>query len=520
MSWPEVSLAKAEKRHEIVLSGSTISARIQKDGVDNELFALIGLNYLSLTDTCLDKVSSNISCLSNLQTLVLHSNKLTEITSEITELSKLKVLDLSQNQLKSIPENLSDLKELVSLNVSFNKLEKFPKFSNNPKLSTINAANNNLIDFLDVCYPENVHLSEINVSGNEIESISSNIFVLASLKVLKINANKVKIIPGELADCSKLKELDLKDNPISDKRLLKMVNQCHFKQIIDYIRQHCPRSKTEISNGKVGKKSKKNTKNKKDSESSDTKEEISKEIKYKVHVERCTDDCLKIIIDPEVKEIRAHIIACIVRNIEFTEDLFRKFIQLQTKLHDSVCDKRNSATIATHDLKKLPPGSLKYTVKTPEELQIKPLNRTVIMTGKELFSKLQAEADALRKEKKRNTYSGIHKFLYLLEGRKKYPCFLNATGEVISFPPITNSDISKMTLDTKDLLLEVTSNVSQPICKRVMDNLIKEMVLLFDHDLKIEQVKIVDDEGNLKVIYPAKNDLVFDNSIPIAVELQ
>lgn len=66
------------------------------------------------------------------------------------------------------------------------------------------------------------------------------------------------------------------------------------------------------------------------------------------------------------------------------------------------------------------------------------------MTGAELFAKLQTEANALRKEKKRNTYSGIHKYLHLLEGQPKFPCVIDASNTVISFPPITNSEISKV----------------------------------------------------------------------------
>lgn len=77
-------------------------------------------------------------------------------------------------------------------------------------------------------------------------------------------------------------------------------------------------------------------------------------------------------------------------------------------------------------------------------MSIIPLNRGVCLTGLELFTKLQTEANNLRKEKKRNTYSGIHKYLYLIEGKPRYPCLMNGKEEVISLPPITNSDISKV----------------------------------------------------------------------------
>lgn len=85
-----------------------------------------------------------------------------------------------------------------------------------------------------------------------------------------------------------------------------------------------------------------------------------------------------------------------------------------------------------------------YTALEPKELKLQPLNRNDNMTGAQLFAKLQAEADALRKEKKRNVYSGIHKYLHLLEGKPKFPCLIDASDRVISFPPITNSEISKV----------------------------------------------------------------------------
>lgn len=54
-----------------------------------------------------------------------------------------------------------------------------------------------------------------------------------------------------------------------------------------------------------------------------------------------------------VKNVREYLAGCIVQNVSFTEETFKKFIQLQNKLHDTICEKRNSATIATHDFNKL-----------------------------------------------------------------------------------------------------------------------------------------------------------------------
>lgn len=92
----------------------------------------------------------------------------------------------------------------------------------------------------------------------------------------------------------------------------------------------------------------------------------------------------------------------------------------------------------------------------PKELKLQPLNSNNNMTGADLYAKLKAEANALRKEKKRNTYSGIHKYLHLLEGQPKFPCILDASSRVISFPPITNSEVSKVT--NQNFALQMRTN--------------------------------------------------------------
>lgn len=37
-----------------------------------------------------------------------------------------------------------------------------------------------------------------------------------------------------------------------------------------------------------------------------------------------------------------------------------------------------------------------------------------------------------------------HRYLHLLDGKENYPCLVDAEGDVISFPPITNSEKTKV----------------------------------------------------------------------------
>ncbi|CAG9791261.1 unnamed protein product [Diatraea saccharalis] len=524
--WPEVLTAKTENRHEIKLAGGNVSKRISEDGLDKTLFQLTSLNLLNISDTCLSSIPDEIKLLTNLQSLLLFGNKLEQFNENITSLSKLKVLDLSRNQLTSIPESLNKMKELTSINFSSNQIEIMPKLVDFPNLINIDVSNNKLTDFLDVENANLPHLTDLNLKSNAIESLPSCFaHSLASLKNFDMGENKLKVIPGELASLAKLKELNLKGNKLSDKRLMKLVDQCRTKQVLDYIREHCPKSsQTQPVAGKgKGKKGSKKL------EELPPAEDNSCDLYHSLKIIHVEDEIPKVkIVEAEVNSVRPYILCCIVTDLYMTQALFKKFIQMQTKLHDTVCDKRNVATIATHDLNKIAPGDLVYTAKPPSVLKLIPLARLKPYTGEQLFQQLTAEADALRKEKKRNVYSGIHKYLYLLEGKPKYPCFEDTSGKVISFPPITNSDETKMSVETKSMLLEVTSNASLGACKTVMNKLIQECLMLgigdnpdepdvTYHSLTVQQMKVVDLEGNLKSVYPSRTDCVYEDCNDIKV---
>lgn len=128
-----------------------------------------------------------------------------------------------------------------------------------------------------------------------------------------------------------------------------MINQCSTKQVLDYVKSHCPRSELSTTEANTSKKGKKGQKI---SESESPVDCLA----HKLKVLKVVDDTPVIKVIDNVKGIRPYIAACIVRNISFTEESFKKFIQLQTRLHDGICEKRNAATIATHDLKLLIPG--------------------------------------------------------------------------------------------------------------------------------------------------------------------
>lgn len=74
---------------------------------------------------------------------------------------------------------------------------------------------------------------------------------------------------------------------MSDKRLLKLIQQCRTKQVLDYVKQHG--EDTPKSNNATGSSS-----NQKSAKSKKSKKSESDEPKYKIHVKRHNDDTVKV----------------------------------------------------------------------------------------------------------------------------------------------------------------------------------------------------------------------------------
>ncbi|XP_055312336.1 leucine-rich repeat-containing protein 47-like [Sitodiplosis mosellana] len=530
--WREIQQAKDENKREIKLAGAEISERIEKDGIDISLFALDALNLLNISDTSLKVLPLEISNLINLQTLLLYGNEIATIPDSIDRLEKLKVLDLSRNKLENVPHTITKLHNLTTINISNNQLTAFPALNNFTKLSVIDLSGNQLTEFPDIYSSDNNNLSEIYLKENSIESIPHVIDQLVSLKHFSMAKNKVNKIPKSLANITKLKDLDLSENPVADKRLLKLIQQCRTKQVLDYVKQHgedAPKSSENDSSSGQNKKQGKNKKSKK-SESSD-------EPKHKLSVKRHNDDTIKVIFDDAVKDVRQFILCCIVENVNLNNGKFREFLQIQTKLHETVCGKREKSTIATHDLQKLPRPLaatdqyiVHYTAKDAKSLKIQPLNKNKVVTAQSLYNELKAEAEAIRKQKQRNTYSGIHKYLKLLENKTQFSCVEDGLGNVISLPPLTNGETTKISPESTQIFIEITSHSAMADCVDTMEALLKAMLLAglgasqndscdtTSKTLDIRQVKVTDAEGNLRRVYPAKSDLVIDESENIGVE--
>ncbi len=142
----------------------------------------------------------------------------------------------------------------------------------------------------------------------------------------------------------------------------------------------------------------------------------------------------KVSLKKENPMVRPYIGCGIIKNVELTDNLVKSLMQVQEKLHDSIGRDRKKVAIGVHDFDKMKPPLVYRDV---EEETFIPLGETREMTIKEILTKHP---------------KGVA-FAHLVKDR--YPLIYDKEG-VISFPPIINSERTRVTENTKSLFLDIT----------------------------------------------------------------
>jgi phenylalanyl-tRNA synthetase beta chain len=167
---------------------------------------------------------------------------------------------------------------------------------------------------------------------------------------------------------------------------------------------------------------------------------------------------LRMVVDESVKEIRRYVVCAVLRDVHFTQASYERFIGLQEKLHDNICRKRTLVSIGTHDLDTVDPPFV-YKALPPKEIKFVPLlrDRTLLKQkeGTAAATPKLVDAQTLMEELQHDP--ALKGYLHILEGHRTYPVILDARNRVLSLPPIINGNHSRMSAQTRNVLVEVTA---------------------------------------------------------------
>lgn len=194
-----------------------------------------------------------------------------------------------------------------------------------------------------------------------------------------------------------------------------------------------------------------------------------------------------ILVDPSVSKVRGVILGAVLRNVKFDTSNYNSFIEFQDKLHENICRKRKLASIGTHDLDTIK-GPFIYSAQKPEDIVFQALSQTKVTNAKELMDIL-------------NDGSHLKPYLHLIENEPLYPVLRDSDGTVLSLPPIINGEHSKITLDTKNVFIEVTAtDITR--AKIVLDMMTTMFSEYSKDKFTIEQVTVHYKAENKKTITP------------------
>ena len=179
---------------------------------------------------------------------------------------------------------------------------------------------------------------------------------------------------------------------------------------------------------------------------------------------------IEIGVDPSVNAVRPHVVCAVVRGITIDERTIKSLIDLQEDLHWGLGRDRRKASIGIHDLSRVSPP-FRYTLG---EVAFIPLD----------FSEPMTPSEILRVHPKGKEYAHIV--------GDHHPLILDANDHVLSFPPIINGELTRVTDKTTDLFIDVTGIE----LKAIQDCLHILVAALHDRGASIETVDVVYEGGD------------------------
>jgi len=146
----------------------------------------------------------------------------------------------------------------------------------------------------------------------------------------------------------------------------------------------------------------------------------------------------KVIIDKSVNKVRPCTTCAIVKGLKLDDEKIKEIIQLQEKLHITFCRNRKKAAIGIYPSEEII-YPIRYMAKSPKDIKFQPLEMNKELTALQILSQHPAGKEHGK----------------LLEGKDKFPIFIDANNNILSMPPIINSHrTGRVNEKTTDVFIE------------------------------------------------------------------
>lgn len=196
--------------------------------------------------------------------------------------------------------------------------------------------------------------------------------------------------------------------------------------------------------------------------------------------------------------------AAVIRGIHMTPSLYESLIELQDKLHSGIGRRRTILSMGTYDLDKIITSAAAAINDVPA-LEMSPKTRFVFdalpptsFTFVPLNRKEGGKVDGLGliKQLEDGLDTKMKKYATLLKGHTHFPVLSHSsTGQILSVPPLINGDLSKIDLNTKDMLIDVTGFDENKV-NVVLNCLVTSIRSSSSYVESVDVINIEDDNNN------------------------
>ena len=161
---------------------------------------------------------------------------------------------------------------------------------------------------------------------------------------------------------------------------------------------------------------------------------------FQVSLKNHKDKNYHIRTNSKVRKVRPFVLSLVARNGKLDDETLRQLFALQEDLHFGIGRKRKKASIGIHDLDSIS-LPLSYSSVTKDHKFV-PLEQTSEMSISQILASTDVGKD----------------YSFVLGDTHNFPIIMDSKKNTISFPPIINSELTKVSTSTTNLLVEVTGN--------------------------------------------------------------
>jgi phenylalanyl-tRNA synthetase beta chain len=180
---------------------------------------------------------------------------------------------------------------------------------------------------------------------------------------------------------------------------------------------------------------------------------------------------MKVIVEKSVAKVRPFTACAIVKGLKFDDEKIKEIVQIQEKLHITYGRNRKKCAIGVYPMEKIK-FPIRFVAEEPSKIKFQPLEMPHAITGLQILSQ----------------HPTGREYAYLLEGKDKFPIFLDANNQVLSMPPIINShNVGKISYDTVDVFIEC-SGFNQKVLDICLNMIVTSLADMGGHIYSVELI--------------------------------